>query len=535
MFSEPDLRLVRELEQQLAMRLCVVDHPQQVFDHGYMPDSRQPQRWLVDPSLLHSYMSQPLDTLHHVPVPIYAAVLKNVFKKAKKLEEANCFQEAWANYFLFTMVTKDCLTRHVDYPNPAFAAIKNSIRKKRHEALTKSKLILPILYQNYKDAVLLGRDVTANVPTSITQNPSKHIAHQTSNGGYNDNYDNESLFPDCDGHQVIVNQHVTSSFASQPNLQTLLPHTQMPCVGEGLPQIQSTSSSSTEQLASFNPHYHHQTQSLQPPPQQTTHVSAIPYKPPPPQLPPRPSVNPPPHRDYLQHQNGAPLIPPKPAEYENLGAAISDSETNDAPGVSSPPNEGTSSSHHQQQQQRATPRSITISSNIVDLFTSIAESNTRVNLETCAIICGTQTDDGNYHATTLIIPKQQATSDSCTTENEEEITNTLDRWKLISLGWIHTHPTQSCFMSSLDLHTHCSYQLMLPEAIAIVCAPKSNPRWGIFRLTEPYGIDFIRECREESSFHPHQSTAPLYTDAYPNGHVIMYNYNLHTIDLRERH
>lgn len=35
-----------------------------------------------------------------------------------------------------------------------------------------------------------------------------------------------------------------------------------------------------------------------------------------------------------------------------------------------------------------------------------------------------------------------------------------------------THPTQTAFLSSVDLHTHCAYQLMMAEAIAIVCAPK---------------------------------------------------------------
>lgn len=29
-------------------------------------------------------------------------------------------------------------------------------------------------------------------------------------------------------------------------------------------------------------------------------------------------------------------------------------------------------------------------------------------------------------------------------------------------------------MSSVDLHTQYSYQLMMPEALAIVCAPKYN-------------------------------------------------------------
>jgi STAM-binding protein len=31
-------------------------------------------------------------------------------------------------------------------------------------------------------------------------------------------------------------------------------------------------------------------------------------------------------------------------------------------------------------------------------------------------------------------------------------------------------------MSSVDLHTHFSYQIMLPEAVAIVCAPRFTPR-----------------------------------------------------------
>jgi hypothetical protein len=35
-----------------------------------------------------------------------------------------------------------------------------------------------------------------------------------------------------------------------------------------------------------------------------------------------------------------------------------------------------------------------------------------------------------------------------------------------------THPSQTAFLSSVDLHTHCSYQLMMPEALAIVCAPR---------------------------------------------------------------
>lgn len=73
------------------------------------------------------------------------------------------------------------------------------------------------------------------------------------------------------------------------------------------------------------------------------------------------------------------------------------------------------------------------------------------------------------------------------------------------------HPRQSCFLSSLDLHTHFSYQVTLAEAVAIVCAPHKTPRCahfsqigsslpilahsiGVFRLTDPQGITLIGNC-----------------------------------------
>ncbi|KAJ6527985.1 hypothetical protein DFH09DRAFT_1186175, partial [Mycena vulgaris] len=44
---------------------------------------------------------------------------------------------------------------------------------------------------------------------------------------------------------------------------------------------------------------------------------------------------------------------------------------------------------------------------------------------------------------------------------------------LITIGWIHTHPTQSCFRN------------MLPESFAVVCAPKSDPKCVSFVLLFP--------------------------------------------------
>ena len=58
------------------------------------------------------------------------------------------------------------------------------------------------------------------------------------------------------------------------------------------------------------------------------------------------------------------------------------------------------------------------------------------------------------------------------------------RHGLITLGWIHTHPSQTCFMSSVDLHTHYGYQVMIAEAIAIVMAPSKKKDSGIFSITK---------------------------------------------------
>ena len=51
---------------------------------------------------------------------------------------------------------------------------------------------------------------------------------------------------------------------------------------------------------------------------------------------------------------------------------------------------------------------------------------------------------------------------------------------------------------------------MLPEAVAIVCAPKHNET-GFFVLTPNYGLDYITNCRQ-SGFHPHPNEPPLFEE-----------------------
>ncbi|KAI0725958.1 hypothetical protein C8Q72DRAFT_561912 [Fomitopsis betulina] len=162
-------------------------------------------------------------------------------------------------------------------------------------------------------------------------------------------------------------------------------------------------------------------------------------------------------------------------------------------------------------------------------FLSIARVNTLHNRETCGLLLGK--DKGSkYVVTTLLIPRQHSTSDTCTMDEEELVLQFTEERNLFTLGWIHTHPTQSCFMSSVDLHTHSGFQRMLPESFAVVCAPTSNPTFGIFRLTDPGGLQVILDCTAKEAFHPHPEV-PIYTDC-DNSHVQMKDIDLEIVDLR---
>ncbi|KAG2104350.1 uncharacterized protein F5147DRAFT_762102 [Suillus discolor] len=119
--------------------------------------------------------------------------------------------------------------------------------------------------------------------------------------------------------------------------------------------------------------------------------------------------------------------------------------------------------------------------------------------------------------------KTHSTSDTCAMD-EEDSSFTEER-SLITLGWIHTHPSQS-----FDLHTHSGFQPMLPESFVVVCAPKFTPNFGIFRLTDPPGLQTTLDCNVKEAFHPHPEV-PIYTDA-DKGHVQMKDVPLEIVDLR---
>ena len=73
---------------------------------------------------------------------------------------------------------------------------------------------------------------------------------------------------------------------------------------------------------------------------------------------------------------------------------------------------------------------------LMSKFLILSMMNTEQNKETCGILAGRLERD-QLTISHLLIPKQVGTSDSCTTENEEEIFEYLDEHNLITLGWIH--------------------------------------------------------------------------------------------------
>lgn len=199
-------------------------------------------------------------------------------------------------------------------------------------------------------------------------------------------------------------------------------------------------------------------------------------------------------------------------------------------------------------------RTIFLPSTLRPSFLRLAAHNTAANTETLGLLAGTLARNALF-VTHLVLPAQRGTSDTCEMLDEAGLLAWLDGdaaamgagaggaraeaapgEPLMVLGWVHTHPTQTAFMSSRDLHTHCWYQAQMAESVALVCAPSREPSWGVFRLTDPPGLRVVRECRRVEAFHPHDE-ARLYTDALGGdggeGHVIEADgLPLEVVDLR---
>jgi STAM-binding protein len=205
-----------------------------------------------------------------------------------------------------------------------------------------------------------------------------------------------------------------------------------------------------------------------PPKEQIYRASGTPLAPPP--LPPKPPA---PSRDG---KFGLPRPPPVPGKTTESAPPLPSKIPDQRPLTPSPELDEFTFKPSAFLENGEPLRPVFLPSQLRSQFLASASSNTRLNLETCGMLCGILKSNALF-ITRLIIPEQTSTSDTCETLNEEELFDYCDKEELMVLGWIHTHPTQTCFMSSRDLHTHVGYQVMMPESIAIVCAPTKTPRY----------------------------------------------------------
>lgn len=146
-------------------------------------------------------------------------------------------------------------------------------------------------------------------------------------------------------------------------------------------------------------------------------------------------------------------------------------------------------------------------------FMQAAWANTQKGIETCGVMVG-EFNGPEITIDGVLLPPQRGDYNTCQATDETAISEWQISNSKVSVGWIHTHPTQDCFLSSIDLHMHFSYQSLQPEALAIVCAPTDRKiPCGKFRITD-YGMEYLKNCTRGQGFHAHEDAiAPLFEQA----------------------
>ena len=134
-------------------------------------------------------------------------------------------------------------------------------------------------------------------------------------------------------------------------------------------------------------------------------------------------------------------------------------------------------------------------------------------VETCAVLAGREeapaaASAGGFAVTHLILPQQSGGADACemSPAGEDAVLAECLSAGVVTLGWIHSHPSQTAFLSAPDQHTHAGYQSLLPEAVAVVLAPRDAATacaagCAAFSLSEA-GLALVLRC-ERRGHHPH--------------------------------
>ena len=108
-------------------------------------------------------------------------------------------------------------------------------------------------------------------------------------------------------------------------------------------------------------------------------------------------------------------------------------------------------------------RNVIIPSDLISTFLQLSKVNSEQNKETLGTLGGVECQNDEFRVTHLLIPRQTGYSDSCIMHSPEVLWEMHEREDIVLLGWIHTHPAYSVFLSSVDMHMQFHHQRMLPE------------------------------------------------------------------------
>ena len=129
---------------------------------------------------------------------------------------------------------------------------------------------------------------------------------------------------------------------------------------------------------------------------------------------------------------------------------------------------------------------------LLDRFLGVAHLNTLRKIETCGLLLGKQRG-ASFTISTLLIPEQRGTPDTCIMESEELVVEFSTGRDLLTLGWvsfllvfakvltlskIHTHPTQSCEYGRFELSYLTMYRLHVFTGSTHACAVPTHIERG---------------------------------------------------------
>ena len=87
-------------------------------------------------------------------------------------------------------------------------------------------------------------------------------------------------------------------------------------------------------------------------------------------------------------------------------------------------------------------RTVYCPTEILEAFIDLSRSNTDKSVETCGILAGREVNKGDsLLIDTLIIPLQEGYVDRCLMTDELSLFETQINQKVMTIGWIHSHPT----------------------------------------------------------------------------------------------